>query len=183
MSRSRKKNVSFKGGDFEFLPFGSGRRMCAGMNFPTATVELMLANLVHRFDWVYRRGRRVATFCVAGVRASSPPERETSLGSKIACVLVAFFPKTYWDMLHIWMHCNKGSVGVTLPPVCLSSQSPSLPLIRSSSCLRSLSPLAEPCGGDTRHLPPLSLNVPEALNIRTNLCILSPSSPITLILC
>jgi hypothetical protein len=31
--------------------------------------------------------------------------------------------------------------------------------------------------------PPLSLNVPEALNILTNICILSPSSPITLILC
>nr|ACG46235.1 cytochrome P450 CYP71C36 [Zea mays] len=44
-------HVSFKGSDFEFLPFGSGRRMCAGVNFAMATVELMLANLVHRFDW------------------------------------------------------------------------------------------------------------------------------------
>jgi cytochrome P450 len=61
-------HVSFKGGDFEFLPFGSGRRMCAGMNFPMATVELMLANLVHRFDWGLLQGRRVVTFCVAGVR-------------------------------------------------------------------------------------------------------------------
>ncbi|GJN27141.1 hypothetical protein PR202_gb15134 [Eleusine coracana subsp. coracana] len=44
-------DVSFKGNDFQFLPFGSGRRMCGGMNFAVATVELMLANLVHCFDW------------------------------------------------------------------------------------------------------------------------------------
>ena len=44
-------HVSFKGNDFQFLPLGSGRRMCAGVNFGIASVELMLANLVHRFDW------------------------------------------------------------------------------------------------------------------------------------
>ncbi|CAL5068700.1 unnamed protein product [Urochloa decumbens] len=44
-------HVNFKGNDFQFLPFGSGRRMCAGVNFGIACIELMLANLVHRFDW------------------------------------------------------------------------------------------------------------------------------------
>ncbi|KAL6629629.1 hypothetical protein ACP70R_029394 [Stipagrostis hirtigluma subsp. patula] len=44
-------HVNLNGTDFQFLPFGSGRRMCAGMNMGIATVELMLANLVHRFDW------------------------------------------------------------------------------------------------------------------------------------
>ncbi|CAN6276193.1 unnamed protein product [Urochloa humidicola] len=43
--------VSFKGNDFQFLPFGSGRRMCAGMNFAMAIIELMLANFVYSFDW------------------------------------------------------------------------------------------------------------------------------------
>ena len=51
-------HVSFKGSDFQFLPFGSGRRMCAGVNFGIASVELMLANLVHRFDWEMPEGKK-----------------------------------------------------------------------------------------------------------------------------
>lgn len=51
-------HVSFKGNDFQFLPFGSGRRMCAGVNFGIASVELMLANLVHRFDWELPVGKK-----------------------------------------------------------------------------------------------------------------------------
>nr|UHB15531.1 cytochrome P450 [Paris polyphylla] len=41
----------FKGIDFQFIPFGAGRRICPGMNFAVSTAELALANLVHRFDW------------------------------------------------------------------------------------------------------------------------------------
>jgi cytochrome P450 len=51
-------HVNFKGSDFQFLPFGSGRRMCAGVNFGIACVELILANLVHRFDWELPEGKK-----------------------------------------------------------------------------------------------------------------------------
>ncbi|TVU15358.1 hypothetical protein EJB05_38876, partial [Eragrostis curvula] len=50
------KDVDFKGNDFQFLPFGSGRRMCGGVNFAMTSVELMLANLVHCFDWEMPEG-------------------------------------------------------------------------------------------------------------------------------
>ncbi|WVZ50707.1 hypothetical protein U9M48_001939 [Paspalum notatum var. saurae] len=43
--------MDYKGADFLYLPFGTGRRICPGMNFATSSVEVMLANLVCHFDW------------------------------------------------------------------------------------------------------------------------------------
>ncbi|KAL0376843.1 UNVERIFIED_CONTAM: cytochrome [Sesamum calycinum] len=49
--RFLNSNVDFKGQDFGFLPFGSGRRVCPGIALGIAEVELALANLVYSFDW------------------------------------------------------------------------------------------------------------------------------------
>ncbi|KAH9776454.1 cytochrome P450 71A25 [Citrus sinensis] len=49
--RFMNNTVDFKGQDFEFIPFGAGRRGCPGMSFALAAVEYLLTNLLYYFDW------------------------------------------------------------------------------------------------------------------------------------
>ncbi|XP_048574755.1 cytochrome P450 76M5-like [Triticum urartu] len=45
-------DMDFRGKDrFEFMPFGAGRRACPGMPMATRVVTLILASLLHRFEW------------------------------------------------------------------------------------------------------------------------------------
>jgi len=43
--------VDVKGSDFELIPFGAGRRICAGLSWGLRMVTLMTATLVHALDW------------------------------------------------------------------------------------------------------------------------------------
>ncbi|CAI0378862.1 unnamed protein product [Linum tenue] len=49
--RFLESSVDYKGAHFQLLPFGAGRRICPGMSFALANLELPLARLLYYFDW------------------------------------------------------------------------------------------------------------------------------------
>ena len=51
-----KAGVDVKGNDFEVIPFGAGRRICAGMSLGLRMVQLLTATLAHSFDWELENG-------------------------------------------------------------------------------------------------------------------------------
>ncbi|CAO2840529.1 unnamed protein product [Amaranthus hypochondriacus] len=49
--RFLKSQTDYRGHDLHFIPFGAGRRICPGISFAMASTELLIANLIHKFDW------------------------------------------------------------------------------------------------------------------------------------
>ena len=47
----KNAKIDPRGNDFELIPFGAGRRICAGTRMGIVLVEYILGTLVHSFDW------------------------------------------------------------------------------------------------------------------------------------
>nr|XP_017248492.1 PREDICTED: cytochrome P450 71D10-like isoform X2 [Daucus carota subsp. sativus] len=49
--RFQDSPVDFKGTDFQYIPFGAGRRICPGISFAHPNIMLGLAQVLYHFDW------------------------------------------------------------------------------------------------------------------------------------
>ncbi|KAK2999555.1 hypothetical protein RJ639_023803 [Escallonia herrerae] len=56
--RFEESSVNYMGTNFEYLPYGIGRRMCPGIAFGIITIELQLATMLYHFNWELADGIR-----------------------------------------------------------------------------------------------------------------------------
>ncbi|XP_062178170.1 cytochrome P450 71A1-like [Alnus glutinosa] len=49
--RFKDKTIDFNRQEFEFIPFGGGKKRCPGLTFGVASVENVIANILCWFDW------------------------------------------------------------------------------------------------------------------------------------
>ncbi|KAL5556459.1 hypothetical protein UlMin_038695 [Ulmus minor] len=54
--RFEGSSMDLRGRDFQLIPFGSGRRACPGLQLGLTVVRLVVAQLVHCFDWELPNG-------------------------------------------------------------------------------------------------------------------------------
>lgn len=56
--RFLNNSINYQGLQFEWLPFGAGRRSCPGIQFSVPVIELALANIVYKFDMALPNGMK-----------------------------------------------------------------------------------------------------------------------------
>lgn len=74
-NRFLNNNINPKGQCFEFLPFGSGKRICPGMPFVLRVIPTTISALIHNFDWKFAAGaseRNDEIFTGAALRREAP---------------------------------------------------------------------------------------------------------------
>ncbi|XP_031286932.1 cytochrome P450 84A1-like [Pistacia vera] len=73
-SRFLKEGMpDFKGNNFEFIPFGSGRRSCPGMQLGLYTLDLAVVNLLHCFKWELPDGMKPSELDMSDVFGLTAP--------------------------------------------------------------------------------------------------------------
>ncbi|CAK9180032.1 unnamed protein product, partial [Ilex paraguariensis] len=52
-------SITYTSTNFEYIPFGASKRMCLGISYAIATIEIVLAQLLYHFDWELPSGMKV----------------------------------------------------------------------------------------------------------------------------
>lgn len=75
-SRFLNENMpDFKGSNFEFIPFGSGRRSCPGMQLGLYSLEMAVAHLLHCFTWELPDGMKPSELDMSDVFGLTAPRK------------------------------------------------------------------------------------------------------------
>ncbi|XP_040985808.1 flavonoid 3'-monooxygenase CYP75B137-like isoform X2 [Juglans microcarpa x Juglans regia] len=59
--------VDYSGNNFKYFPFGSGRRICAGLTLGERTLKYILASFLHSFEWKLPQGSEIDVSDTYGV--------------------------------------------------------------------------------------------------------------------
>ncbi|KAG6647100.1 cytochrome P450 84A1-like [Carya illinoinensis] len=91
-SRFLREGVpDFKGSNFEFIPFGSGRRSCPGMQLGLYALDLAVANLLHCFTWELPDGMKPSELDMNDVFGLTAPRASRLIAvpsKRVVCPLV-----------------------------------------------------------------------------------------------
>ena len=87
LERFESNDVDFRGTDFKFISFNSGRQMCPGIGFGLANMDLMLASLLYHFDWELPGRSELGELDMAeALGMAKPPARRTPWRRRRVCV-------------------------------------------------------------------------------------------------
>ncbi|KAG6678338.1 hypothetical protein I3842_14G075800 [Carya illinoinensis] len=59
--------LDYSGNNFKYLPFGSGRRICAGLTLGERTLKYILASFLHSYEWKLPPGSEIEFSDIFGV--------------------------------------------------------------------------------------------------------------------